>query len=225
MLREAKQLAFFLFFKNLSASPVKPSSTAKLTAKMQTLQTFSPRPHSLDSACVLPGWTNCPRCISSQTGGHIGFLLAAFMWLCIQVGQRWQCLLSARSLTLVGRCSLCTVFGLTLVFWANFWLCVIVYVCVWDREIARALMSSQKARGPGSRSGEEGDDSGWKLWRVTHKNTWEHWCHAAHTHTYLCTYRQKKLMFSVRHTFTLTHTKVFCSFYHLTLSPPGICMC
>ena len=27
-------------------------------------------------------------------------------------------------------CSLCTVFGLTLVFWANFWLCVLLRMCV-----------------------------------------------------------------------------------------------
>lgn len=42
-------------------------------------------------------------------------------------------------------------------------------------------MSSQRARGPGLRSGGgEGGDSGNKLWQVTQKNTWEQrstvWC-------------------------------------------------
>ncbi len=117
---------------------------------MKTPANFFPHLHSLGSACVLPGWTNCPCCIRSQTGGYIGFRLAAFMRLWIQVGQRWQCLLSARSMTLVWRSSLCTVFGLSLVFWANFWLCaccvfVFLPVCVFEEELEQPLMSSQRA--------------------------------------------------------------------------------
>lgn len=69
-------------------------------------------------------------------------------------------------------------------------LCVFACVCLRQGEIERPLMSGQRASGPGSRPGGEGEGSGSKLWEVTHKNTWEHgstvWCHdtaAAHTHT------------------------------------------
>lgn len=40
--------------------------------------------HSLGSARVrLPGGINCPYSVFSQTGGHIAFLLAVFMRVCI----------------------------------------------------------------------------------------------------------------------------------------------
>lgn len=63
-------------------------------------------------------------------------------------------------------------------------------------------MSSQRARGPGLRSGGEGGDSGNKLWQVTHKNTWEQrstvWC------------RDKLLL---THTRRFVHMQAKCNFH------------
>lgn len=146
--------------------------------------------------CVLPGWTNCPCCISCQTGGRIGFLLAAFMWLRVQVGQRWQRLLSARSVTLVGRCSRCTLFGLTLAFWANFWLCV----CVCERQIEKERASS----------GDQPES--YRARMAMAANFGEHniWCHGKTALKHVRTCRWSAIYSSelMMHTFTLTHRKV-----------------
>lgn len=157
---------------------------------MQTLPSSSlPR----QCICVLPGWTNWPCCISCQTGGRIGFLLAAFMWLCVQVGQRWQRLLSARSVTLVGRCSRCTLFGLTLAFWANFWLCA----CVWETDRKRESVLWWPAR---ELQGQDGNGSKlYTIYDVMAKLLWSTYAHAGEAQ-----YSSELMM----HTFTLTHGKV-----------------
>lgn len=106
----------------------------------------------------------------------MGFLLAAFMWLCVQVGRRWQFLLSAWSVTLVWRCSLCFVFGLTLVFWANFRLCTCLCVCLRRRHTGLSCVAREL----------EGQDYG-QWWQSLASGTWEHrstvYLHdTAHTH-------------------------------------------
>lgn len=82
---------------------------------------------------------------------------------------------------------------------------IVLSVLVCDREGREAerhsiLWCLARAGGPGLQSGGEGDDSGCKLWQVTHKNTQEHWywawCYdtAAPTVTHLCTHEQNPIL-------------------------------
>lgn len=115
------------------------------------------------------------------------------MWLCVQVGQRWQRLLSARSVTLVGRCSRCTLFGLTLAFWANFWLCA----CVWETDRKRESVLWWPAR---ELQGQDGNGSKlYTIYDVMAKLLWSTYAHAGEAQ-----YSSELMM----HTFTLTHGKV-----------------
>ena len=99
----------------------------------------------LMATLAFPGRTNCPCnlfiylffyfcvSVSNQTSSFIRFLLAAFDWLHIQVGQRWQGVLSAWGMTLLRRHCLCPLIGLLgqlLVACMHICVCVCVCLCV-----------------------------------------------------------------------------------------------
>lgn len=121
------------------------------------------------TAHTCPGWTNYPCNVFffflslAKQVALLGSFLAAFDWLHIQVGQRWQCVLSAWSMTLLWQHCPWPLIGLL-----GQLLIVCMHICVWRRQ-RRPLMWSQEAGGQ-----EIQPDCVNNLWQVTFKGKKEY---------------------------------------------------